>query len=141
MHFRRSLIVFIALLALLIAAAPASAQDDDTGPADDTITLDPDGDGLIDEQELEIGTDPADPDTDGDGFDDGAEVDAGTDPLDPADFPSDAITLDADAGGLIDEEELELRTDPNDADSDDDRLSDGFEVREFGTDPLRADTD
>jgi len=51
------------------------------------------------------------------------------------------VTLDADADGLIDEEELELGTDPNSPDTDGDRLSDGFEVREFGTDPLRADSD
>ena len=51
------------------------------------------------------------------------------------------ITLDPDADGLIDEEELQLGTDPADADSDNDRLSDGFEAREFGTNPLAADTD
>jgi Cu/Zn superoxide dismutase len=51
------------------------------------------------------------------------------------------VTLDSDADGLIDEEELQLGTDPADADSDNDRLSDGFEVREFGTNPLAADSD
>ena len=50
------------------------------GPATDT-----DGDGLTDDQERAIGTDPFDPDTDGGGVNDGDEVDAGTDPLDPAD--------------------------------------------------------
>ena len=51
------------------------------------------------------------------------------------------VTLDTDADGLIDEQELEIGTDPNNSDSDTDRLSDGFEVREYGTDPLRADSD
>jgi hypothetical protein len=48
---------------------------------------DSDGDGLSDEEEAELGTDPDDPDTDGDGVSDGDEVDAGTDPLDADDYP------------------------------------------------------
>jgi len=48
---------------------------------------DSDGDGLSDEEEAEIGTDPNNPDTDGDGFSDGEEVRKGTDPLDPNDHP------------------------------------------------------
>ena len=48
---------------------------------------DTDEDGLTDEREAEIGTNPENPDTDGDGFSDGAEVEAGTDPLDPLDYP------------------------------------------------------
>ncbi len=52
----------------------------------------------------------------------------------PSDDPA-AIELDSDSDGLMDEEELEIGTDPNNADSDTDRLSDGFEVREFGTNP------
>jgi hypothetical protein len=51
---------------------------------------DSDEDGLSDEEEADLGTDPEDPDTDGDGVSDGAEVDAGTDPLDAEDFPADA---------------------------------------------------
>jgi hypothetical protein len=46
-----------------------------------------DGDGLTENEELAIGTDPNNPDTDGDGVSDGDEVAAGTDPLDPASFP------------------------------------------------------
>jgi cysteine-rich repeat protein len=48
---------------------------------------DADGDGLTNEQEQALGTNPLDPDTDGDGHPDGAEVAAGTDPLDPGSFP------------------------------------------------------
>jgi Cu/Zn superoxide dismutase len=51
------------------------------------------------------------------------------------------VTVDADSDGLTDEEELARGTDPSDADSDNDRLSDGFEAREFGTNPLAADSD
>jgi hypothetical protein len=50
-----------------------------TPPADDT-----DSDGLSDEQEAELGTDPTVVDTDGDCSFDGVEVEAGTDPLDPS---------------------------------------------------------
>lgn len=45
----------------------------------ETETADADGDGLTDDQEAELGTDPANPDTDGDGVSDGDEVTAGTD--------------------------------------------------------------
>jgi YD repeat-containing protein len=46
-------------------------------------SMDSDGDGLSDAQEILIGTDPFNPDTDGDGFSDGVEVASGSDPLDP----------------------------------------------------------
>lgn len=52
--------------------------------------MDSDQDGLSDEEEKAIGTDPYNPDTDGDGYTDGAEVKAGYDPLKPA--PGDRIT-------------------------------------------------
>ena len=48
------------------------------------IDADTDGDGLNDQVEIGLGTDPTNPDTDFDGMPDGAEVDAGTDPLDAA---------------------------------------------------------
>lgn len=44
---------------------------------------DSDNDGLPDEVEIVIGTDPLNPDTDGDGYLDGWEVERGFDPLDP----------------------------------------------------------
>ena len=47
--------------------------------------IDSDGDGLLDGQEVMIGTDPFNPDTDGDGINDGDEVSNNTDPLDPCD--------------------------------------------------------
>ena len=44
---------------------------------------DDDGDGLSNQEEADLGTDPNNPDTDGDGLADGDEVTLGTDPLDP----------------------------------------------------------
>jgi len=44
-------------------------------------TGDEDHDGLSNEREQQLGTDPFNPDTDGDGWPDGVEVDAGSDPL------------------------------------------------------------
>lgn len=89
---------------------------------------DADGDGLSNEDEIELyQTNPLDPDTDDDGLLDGAEVSGGTDPKD----------ADTDDDGLTDGEEVSLGTDPNDPDSDDDGITDGGEVDE-GTDPTNA---
>lgn len=49
--------------------------------------------------------------------------------------------LDSDGDGLLDTRENELGTDPYDADTDDDGLSDGEEVNLYRTNPLVADTD
>ena len=95
--------------------------DDGDGP-----DADPDGDGLTNAEESELGTDPEDDDTDGDLLDDGEEIELGTDPLDG----------DSDGDGLLDGEEvLLLGTDPLEEDTDGDGLSDLEEV-EAGSDPL-----
>jgi len=101
-----------------------------------TITViecdnDTDLDGLLDNEEDIIGTDPDNPDTDGDGVQDGQEVNTdNTDPLDDCDSvggtPLD--TSDCDNDGLTTEEENELGTNPNQADTDGDGLTDGEEV-------------
>jgi hypothetical protein len=63
-------------------------------------TFDTDGDGLIDEDEVELfHTDPARCDTDGDGMPDGAEVRAGTDPLNKGDVF--AVTKADTTNGLV----------------------------------------
>lgn len=75
---------------------------------------DSDGDGLSDEEELKLGTDPFNPDTDGDGLLDGEEVNKyGTDPLNP----------DTDGGGVPDG--VEVRNGANPLDPDDDILNIG----------------
>ena len=50
--------------------------------------VDTDADGLDDDLEIELGTDPYAADTDGDGYDDMAEILAGSDPNDPKDRPT-----------------------------------------------------
>jgi hypothetical protein len=117
---------------------------------------DADADGLLNEHELLIGTDPNDPDSDDDGLSDGDEVLLyGTDPLNAdtdGDGLSDAqevnttatnpINPDSDGDGLSDGAEVSTySTDPNDSDSDNDGVSDYAEVVTFGTDPNDEDSD
>ena len=53
-----------------------------------TDRQDTDGDGLTDDEEGEIGTDPLLVDSDGDGFTDEEEINVwGTDPMDADDYP------------------------------------------------------
>ncbi|MDT0645056.1 hypothetical protein RM553_19650, partial [Zunongwangia sp. F363] len=57
-------------------------------PCDPDATAGPcdqDDDGLTNDEEAGLGTDPNDPDTDDDGINDGDEVDNGSNPLDPCD--------------------------------------------------------
>jgi len=115
-----------------------------------------DGDGLTNDQEKLLGTDPKNPDSDGDGLTDGDEVNTyKTNPL-KADtdgdglsdgkevltYKTDPLKADTDGDGLKDGEEvLTYKTDPLKADTDGDGLSDGKEVMTYLTDPLKADTD
>ncbi len=97
---------------------------DPLDPCDD-LGGDCDGDGLSNEVEVQIGTDPTDPDSDDDGVDDGVEVFNGSDPLDD-DSDDDGLldgTEDADGDGIVDPGE----TDPNNVDSDGDGIQDGTE--------------
>ncbi len=93
------------------------------------IPVDSDGDGLTDDYEAEIGTDPWNPDTDGDGLTDYEEDIIGTDPLDP----------DTDNDGLDDWEEVVEETNATDPDTDGDGVNDGDE-HDHGTDPLDPDS-
>lgn len=101
---------------------------------------DSDNDGLSDGAEVHtFSTDPLDPDTDNGGVDDGTEVSLGTNPLDTSD---DRFSVsDSDNDGLTDAKEVELGTNPNKTDSDNDGLSDGLEVNSIGSNPLSSDTD
>jgi hypothetical protein len=55
------------------------------GPANQNPNADPDGDGLTNAEEEQLGTDPNNIDTDGDGVNDGDEDDQGSNPNDPND--------------------------------------------------------
>lgn len=108
---------------------PAQTDTDQDGLGD-ACDEDVDGDGLSNEEEAELGTDPEARDTDGDGLDDPEEVGLGTDPTE----------ADTDDDGLTDDDERERRTDPANPDSDGDGLRDGVEAN-LGLNPREADTD
>jgi hypothetical protein len=136
------------------AVAPDDVDSDEDGLSDaqevelgtDPANPDTDEDGLFDAAEVAAGTDPTLYDSDGDGFGDNAEVANGTDPLDPASVPPGEPTIDTDGDLLTDAQEAELGTNPELADSDGDGLTDfaevGFEPGSAtGTDPNLFDTD
>jgi len=113
------------------AEAPCTNQSVDVTITVIDCLLDADFDGLNDDIEEEIGTDPNNPDTDGDGIEDGQEVNVdGTDPLDDCDSVggNPLPDTDCDNDGLTNAEENDLGTNPFDSDSDDDGLTDGEEV-------------
>ena len=110
---------------------------------------DSDGDGLSDDEEAAIGTDPLNPDSDGDGVSDLIEWRLAApgsqfDPLVHVDGQfHDCMNLldptaDRDVDGLNDCEEAVLRTDPYLVDSDRDGVPDLVEVR-LGSNPLVDD--
>ncbi len=126
-------------LAINLTAAPFSqAFDVDERVRSDDPTLaigiiDSDADGLPDQLEDKIGTDPQFQDTDDDGFSDLLEHRlslSGSDPLDPtdADCLADVDRLDADGDGLRDCEERFFGTNVRAYDSDNDGFGDGVEV-------------
>jgi len=101
------------------AALTAIAQGDD------------DGDGLSNQKEAEIGTDPNHPDTDQDGLKDGQEVNEyGTNPK----------NKDSDGDNLSDGDEVhQYHTNPTNPDTDGDGVLDGAEVA-AGSDPNKLPT-
>lgn len=112
----------------------AAAAGDGAGAAALTgLPKDSDGDGLTDDEEAKLGTDPFNKDTDGDGLTDGDEVKVyKTNPLNP----------DTDFDGLKDGQEvLTHKTNPLDRDTDKGGVADGHEVIEDHTNPLDPSDD
>ena len=117
---------------LVPAETQGESPPDSTAPSPAVTAaeeVDSDGDGLTDELEMGLGTDPLLVDSDADGVSDSDEIDFyGTDALDP----------DTDGDGLDDAEELlTYGTNPLLDDTDGDAVSDGDEVV-AGSDPLDA---
>lgn len=107
------------------------------------ISDDSDGDGLKDEDEVNITfTNPEMKDTDENGIWDGEEDfdKDGLSNVDEIDYGTNPIVHDTDRDGLDDKTEIENGTDPLVADSDGDGLLDGEEGK-LGLDPLKSDTD
>ena len=97
------------------------------------LPKDSDGDGLTDEEEAKLGTDPFNKDSDSDGLTDGDEVKVyKTNPLNP----------DTDFDGLKDGPEVfTYKTNPLDRDTDKGGVSDGHEVTVDHTNPLDPSDD
>ncbi len=140
---------------------PLPPTDTPTATSTPTITPTPsipdtDGDGLDDNEEALLGTNPTNADTDGDGLNDGQEVHTTlTDPL-RSDTDGDGLTdgaevnttstnpliADSDGDGLSDGTEVNITlSNPNNVDSDGDGIHDGAEVVTFHTNPNSADSD
>ncbi|SMO93409.1 Outer membrane protein OmpA [Gracilimonas mengyeensis] len=118
---------------------PLNPDTDDDGLTDgeevneyetDPLNADTDGDGLSDGDEVNsYNTDPLNPDSDEDGLTDGEEVN---------EYYTDPNNADSDGDGLSDYDEVMTHeTDPNNADSDGDGFTDGQEL-DMGTDPNDA---
>lgn len=106
-----------------------STEDLDGDGEPDFSDSDIDGDGLDNDAEAVLGTNPRSADTDGDGIPDGWEFDHQLNPRDASD-----LDLDPDGDGLTNYEEYLSGTDPRSADTDGDRMPDAWEVQ-YGLDP------
>jgi outer membrane protein OmpA-like peptidoglycan-associated protein len=95
--------------------------------------IDTDADGLTNDEEKQLGTDPLRADSDGDGLSDGDEVKK---------YHTNPLSADTDNDGITDYDEIYVyNTDPLNPDMDGDGLKDGDEIYTYHTDPKNPDTD
>ena len=102
-------------------------------------SVDTDTDGLPDAQEAALGTSLNNPDSDGDGLLDGWEISNSLNPISAV--GNDGADGDIDNDTLTNIQEQETGSNPRNADSDGDGLSDSAEFLTHHTNPLVADTD
>jgi len=93
---------------------------------------DHDSDGLTNEQEAALGTNPYKADTDGDGIPDNLEVEL---------YNTDPTKADSDGDGMTDGEEIANSSNPNKSDSDGDGISDYEELMLYNSNPNEVDSD
>lgn len=108
-----------------------------------TPAIDTDGDGLSDDEEARLGTDPLLSDTDQDSISDSEEIGVNLDdPLDSdEDNLIDALDFDDDNDGLATVDEEQIGTSSLHADTDEDGVLDAVEVGENVNAPLDTDGD
>lgn len=132
-----ALLLLCILLLIPLWNIPTSARATQTAAIIQTQTalnsgVDSDGDGLSNDREVALGTDPLVPDTDGDRLLDREEVDS---------YQTNPLVADTDGDGLQDGDEIQThQTDPRNPDMDGDGVLDGAEIAR-STDPRNADTD
>lgn len=145
-------------LTLFLSAGVLTQYGCGSSESTPAVPVDTDGDGLTDEQEIELGLDPFSADADDDGLTDGEEINEyNTDPKNPDTdgdglsdgdevntYGTDPNNVDSDGDGLSDYDEIiTYKTNPNDAngDADGDGVSDVDEINTYNTDPTNADSD
>ena len=125
--------IHLLVLTLLLSGGVLTQYGCSSSEPEPVIPVDTDGDGLTDDQELQLGLDPMSPDFDDDDLTDGEEVNQ---------YNTDPKNADSDDDGLSDGDEVNsYNTDPNNADSDGDGISDYDEVITYKTDPNDANGD
>lgn len=121
-------------------SSPKTANDTEAGSKQ---VVDSDGDGLSDEEEITLSTDPNKIDTDGDGIPDNEEV--GSEPNAAIDTDADgkinALDDDDDNDNLPTLLETNIKTNPLEKDSDGDGIDDATEVGSNPSVPINTDGD